>query len=259
MKKTIKFGDKIIEPSIRKLSDISDVVYDTKWLDGMLKNSRKGDIDLYYMYRDLALNDLDRKVMQENNLRYDITIIPALEMGTEYVKTLGHYHPPVPGTGVSYPEIYEVLEGSAHYLLQKSGHVAHNDVQGELDVSNEITDVILIEAKKGDTIIIPPNYGHITINPSEDELKMANFVSDKFSSVYREIGEKHGGAYFELVGGKLIKNENYENLPKIRKMKPISENVLGSGSMYYIIREDPGKLEFLNNPQEYTHFFERIL
>ena len=97
MKKTIKFGDKIIEPSIRKLSDISDVVYDTKWLDGMLKNSRKGDIDLYYMYRDLALNDLDRKVMQENNLRYDITIIPALEMGTEYVKTLGHYHPPVRG------------------------------------------------------------------------------------------------------------------------------------------------------------------
>ena len=40
-------------------------------------------------------------------------------LGSEYVKTVGHYHPPVPGTDVSYPEIYQVLDGSATYLLQK--------------------------------------------------------------------------------------------------------------------------------------------
>jgi|GEM_PF-2282682 glucose-6-phosphate isomerase len=40
-------------------------------------------------------------------------------MGLEFVKTCGHYHPPVnPKLRYTYPEMYEVLEGDAHYLLQ---------------------------------------------------------------------------------------------------------------------------------------------
>ena len=43
-------------------------------------------------------------------------------LGLEYTKTVGHYHPQIPGTDISYPEIYQVLEGSATYLLQKVEH-----------------------------------------------------------------------------------------------------------------------------------------
>ena len=50
-------------------------------------------------------------------LRYDVTVIPPSVLCGEYVKTKGHYHPDN-HHGVGYPEIYEIIEGSAEYLLQ---------------------------------------------------------------------------------------------------------------------------------------------
>jgi oxalate decarboxylase/phosphoglucose isomerase-like protein (cupin superfamily) len=86
-------------------------------------------------------------------------------MGLEFVKTYGHYHPRVnPKLRYTYPEIYEVLDGDAHYLLQR----ALND--------ESVDDVTLVKATRGDKVIVPPNYGHVTINPSERTLKMANWV-----------------------------------------------------------------------------------
>jgi glucose-6-phosphate isomerase len=158
----LRFGDNIIEPDIRMLSDMQEVVYDRTWLEN------SSDIELYYMYRDLALDDTDRRILRNANLRYDITMIPPRRLGKEFVKTAGHYHPKVSGTDLSYTEIYEVLEGEAHYLLQKLE-------------KNKITDAVLIKAVKGDKVVIPPDYGHVTINPSEKELRMANLVSDRFS------------------------------------------------------------------------------
>lgn len=238
----LKFGNKTVNPDIRMLGDMTEVIYDRKWLDNA------GDIRLYYMYRDLALNEEDRGILRGENLRYDITIIPPNNLGSEFVKTAGHYHPKVPGTDLSYTEIYEVLEGRAHYLLQKLEE-------------NRITDAVLVRAEAGDMVIIPPNYGHITINPSEEALRMANFVSDRFSSIYDPIKEKCGGVYFELVNGEFIWNENYENRPELRFIK--AKNLRGfditkSRDMYSLIKK-PGKLRFLNAPQKFMTLLNRVL
>lgn len=99
--------------------------------------------------------------MREFGLRYDITVIPPAKFGKEYVKTAGHYHPKAPKSDVSYTEIYQVLEGSATYLLQKAGR------------KGRVLDVAVVEAEKGDIVFIPPDYGHITINRSDKVLKMA--------------------------------------------------------------------------------------
>lgn len=236
--KELRFGDSLIKPQVRMLGEIKEVVYDREWL------SNSSDMELYYMYRDLALNKDDRELMNRLNLRYDITLIPPGMLGREYVKTMGHYHPNIPGTGLSYTEVYEVLAGRAHYLLQR--------LEGE-----RITDVILIEAVEGDKVIIPPNYGHITINPSREELKMANFVSSKFSSVYEPIKERHGGAYFELVDG-FKRNEYYGHVPELRMVKARDLHKFGftrSDEMYYTLRSDPAKLGFLNKPQDQQWLF----
>ena len=95
--------------------------------------------------------------LREQNIRYDITIIPPGMLGREYIKTAGHYHPLVPGGSVTYPELYEVLEGEALYLLQRQ----------------DLGDVVAINASAGDKVLVPPNYGHITINGSNKKLKMA--------------------------------------------------------------------------------------
>ena len=111
----LEFGGKRREPDIRRLSDMREVVFDQSWL------ATAEDFELYYMYRDLFLSRGDGEKLREQNLRYDITIIPPGMLGREYIKTAGHYHPLVPGGSVTYPELYEVLEGKALYLLQRPG------------------------------------------------------------------------------------------------------------------------------------------
>jgi glucose-6-phosphate isomerase len=239
----MRFGNREVEASIRRLYDIREVVYDKGWL----KNAE--NVELYYMYRDLSLSKKDREIILESGLRYDITVIPPRMLGLEYVKTLGHYHPLIPGTGLSYTEIYEVLEGEAHYLLQK-------------EEKGRIVDVAMVKAEKGDKVIIPPNYGHVTINPSNKVLKMANFVAREFSSVYEPYKGKGGAAYFELGGNKLVENENYGPLPEVRFLKPTNYSEVGlrkGKEMYGLIRKDPSLLRYLTAPQEFSSLFQKIL
>lgn len=235
----MEFGEVVREPDVRLAEDMGEVILDKEWL----KENKKAD--LYYMYRDLW-KEGDKKIILSENLRYDITLIPPRKLGREYVKTKGHYHPEVvPGT--SYPEIYEVLQGKAHYLLQKK--------------STRIEDVVLLEAKSGDKAIIPPNYGHITINPSDEPLKMANWVDRRFDSIYEDILELGGGSYFELVGGKFVRNPNYKVVPELRRADPAELPEFGIESekdMYELI-QTPENLDFLSNPQNYENIFEQIL
>ncbi|MFC2154379.1 glucose-6-phosphate isomerase family protein [Candidatus Altiarchaeota archaeon] len=242
MTRDLEFGGNTYQPAIRHLNDMKDVVYDQSW-------TRKAEnLELYYMYRDLYVVPEDLTAIMKNHLRYDITIIPPGTLGPEHVKTAGHYHPPVPGTKLSYTEIYEVLEGTAHYLLQK-------------EANKRVIDVAWLECKEGDKIIIPPDYGHVTINPSNSQqLKMANWVSRDFKSEYQRYRDNRGGVYYELSSGDWIKNERYSWIPKIRKIKPTNyaEWGLRTKDMYSLIHE-VDKLAYLNRPQDYRELFKRIM
>lgn len=190
-------------PKIRYLRDMKEVLYN-KSLEV------KGDSPVYYMYRNLKLKEFGSGEF----LRYDITVIPPGRMGEEYVKTKGHYHPS------RYGELYIVLKGRALYLLQ----------------GRDFHDVVSIEAKRGDVVIIPPEYGHITINHGENVLEMANWVSPDFESLYDPLKEKEGGIFFYTVRG-WIKNPNY-NTPL---SEPRSEEPK---------KELPGNLDFLFGKKE---------
>ncbi len=230
-----------IKASVRMLFDMKDVIYDQKWVSGM------ENIELYYMYRQLSLSKTDASAMKEHGLRYDITVIPPRMLGCEYVKTAGHYHPQVPGKNVTFPEIYEVLSGEAHYLLQKPE-------------DDGIQDVILVKAGEGDKVIIPPDYGHLTINASNKILKMANWVAQNFESIYLPIKEKGGGAYFLLDKG-MMKNQRYVYVPEIRVHEPpdLSEFGLPKNKEMYGLVRDLKKLEFLTKPHEYGWFFKEVM
>ncbi|MFZ2412576.1 MAG: glucose-6-phosphate isomerase family protein [Candidatus Methanoperedens sp.] len=240
METIMEFGTKKIEPTVRMLFDMKEVIYDREWL------ARTNNIELYYMYRELSLSKNDALTMKEHGLRYDITVIPPRMMGCEFVKTAGHYHPFIPGTTTTFPEIYEVLNGEAYYLMQKPE-------------DDKIKDVILVKAGEGDKVIIPPGYGHLTINASNRVLKMANWVARDFESVYAPIKEMGGGAYFILENG-IVKNPQYSNVPEIRLLEPSNFKELGlqkSREMYGLVK-DIRKLEFLTKPQEFGWIFEKI-
>ena len=96
------------QPAVRTIEDMRSV---------LANPSCECSEPLYFMYRDLSRSETDWRWLRHHNLRYDITVIPSRNLCGEWVKTKGHYHPKNPA-GVGYPEIYEVIEGHAHYLLQ---------------------------------------------------------------------------------------------------------------------------------------------
>ncbi len=157
------------------------------------------------------------------------------------MKTKGHYHPDN-SAGVGYPELYEVIEGIAHFLLQKK----------------TLDDIVLVEAEKGDIVVIPPGYGHVTINPSEDKtLVLANLVSTAFVSDYSVYEALHGAAQYELIGNNLIPNPYYPHIPPPRKIKSPAPLLPGSGNggPLYDTIGNAGIPEILNHPEKFPTDF----
>lgn len=180
--------EELKNPDIRTIKDIENVLFDERTAKA------NPEQELYYMYRGIK---------EENDLRYDITVIPPFLMGDEFVKTKGHFH------SSGHSEMYIVLEGEAIFLMQKG--------------TDNVEDIYAVKAVKDDIVIVNKEYGHITINPSAREtLKMANWVSIKCQSDYAPIEEKKGAAYFYTIKG-WIKNNNYKEVPEMRFEEPLKE------------------------------------
>jgi glucose-6-phosphate isomerase, archaeal len=223
------------EPQVRTIDEIRSVLADP---------GCTSDQPIYFMYRDLAKTESDRRLMQTQKIRYDITVIPPMTLCGEYVKTKGHYHTRNPA-GLDYPEIYEVIEGKGHYLLQ----------------TRNADDIVLIEASIGDKVIIPPGYGHVTINPSSETLIMSNLVSTEFSSAYQRYEELRGAAYYEMEGGAFVKNPNYSHAPPLRYKKHIEHEEYSIQRIVplYDLIERPRSVAFLNYPEQFPEIFEDLV
>jgi len=228
------FGDSPfpLRPDIRRRSEMLEVLYEP---------GAPGPEELYYMYRGVC-REHDRALLAQYRLRYDVTILRPGTVGNEYIKTAGHYHPLRPGTAFTYPEVYEVLHGRAHYLLQ-----TEPDEKG--------VEAVLVEAVAGDKVLIPPGYGHITINSGTDWLVMSNWVAEEFASVYSPVKVLGGGAYFALAGDngetRLVANPRYLPTPRISTRQPADMPEFGlvrGRPMYLAFLESPETFAYLTNP-----------
>lgn len=200
---------------------------------------------VYYMYRDVARSSEDRSWLAAQQLRFDITVIPPRELCGEYNKTKGHYHPADP-SGTGYPEIYEVLAGEAHYLIQ----------------NHDCSDVVMIAACAGEIVVVPPGYGHVTINPTLSTiLKMANIVSSRFSSNYSGYEAQNGAAFFEWIKEGFVKNPTYRNLPDlrlVRAQRPADVKDAIPDPLYNLIEHHAPVLDFLNRPEKFESLFREL-
>jgi len=176
-KRLLVDGKELI-PSIRMLSELKDVLLNP------VKNDESEE--MYYMFRDVCKKD---------GMRYDLTLIPYRDLGGECAKTYGHCHPVAEGN-MTYPEIYQVLDGRALFILQK-------------ELGSAATIVTMVDAKKGDVVLIPPNHCHVSINPGPGDLLLANIVADNFKSNYGHFKENKGAAYYYMADGELLQNDNY--------------------------------------------------
>ena len=233
-------GINVQDPDLRTGADMQSVLHNQK--------NCKLDPDLicYEMYRDRYATEQDHVWLQERSLRYDVTVIfPHIICG-EYNKTKGHYHP-VCFHDLTYPELYEVISGQAIYLLQKQ----------------DLSDIVAVHAKAGEAVLIPPNYGHVTINPSISEtLVMANIVSSQFESIYGDYEERCGAAYHYLSDETFVKNSAYPgSIPPLRTvyacdMKMPSE--FPKAPIYAIIKNEVGAA-FFQNPSTHQEKLKDLL
>jgi len=165
-----------IQPDIRTKYQMWPVVSG----DGRVPN------EFYQMYRGVCLVE-DMEELKKLNLRFDITVIPNCKIGRrsvgelmvggppspqEFNKTLGHSH--------HLPEVYEVLHGQAIYLQE--------------NLVNGIS--ISVHAKEGDKVLIPSYKGHVTINPGDKPLIMANWISTNTVSEYGGYKSCGGAMHF---------------------------------------------------------------
>ena len=188
-KDALVYEGKKIAPSIRTLGQMRSVLAFPEKEEDL-----PADTPLYFMYREAE---------KFGSIRYDITRIVAREVCGEFNKTFGHMHPKSPA-GTPWSEVYEILDGEAHFLLQKVSQLG-------------VEDAALLSAKKGDRFIIPPGYGHVTVNPGKKELLMANLVSGSFEADYTMFTQRRGACFYELAGGKLLRNKNYGEGFEIRR------------------------------------------
>lgn len=229
-------------PAVRRLEDMQDVLLDS---------TAFGPDELYWMYRNVALPE-DRPLIEKLGLRYDITVLRPGKIGREYIKTYGHYHPLKPGTAISYPEVYEVLHGTALYILQKKGAC-----------TGRVEQFISVIAEPGDKVVIPPNFGHVTVNIGDEPLVMANWVAREFSSEYEDFRSLRGAAYYAVQlsdGPAFTFNDNYQVVNSISTSKPVDYphfELYKNKPMYHLIKEAPEKLDFLLNPEYYQTAFYR--
>ena len=125
---------------------------------------------VYDVYRGLAFPQ-DQKLLLKFDFRYVITVVLPGDIHGECKKTSGHYHGYNPARTNTYAEIYEVIKGTALYVLQRADNfdTQPNDVK--------VSDIILVTVKEGQTIIVPPNYGHCSVNIGEGALVFANLAT----------------------------------------------------------------------------------
>jgi len=216
---------------VRRLKELEPVLYDRSYCRPPYL-----EMPVYEIYRNCCDSEA-KHLLLRHGLRYDVTVMPPLLLGEEYVKTMGHSHP--------YPEIFEVLEGEAWFLIQRKR-------------LKEIDQVVLLVAREGDRILIPPNWGHVIINASSRRLIVGNLISQDCIENRNEYTTKRGAAFYVLPSARLVRNPRCSRMTDIRILKADAAISLeNEPSLLASLLQEPNKLKSLSDSrksgQQRTH------
>jgi glucose-6-phosphate isomerase len=228
----IEFTEEMIhpEPEVNYLRDVIQVFNE--------KINEVNDQLLYYVYRRIY-NKEDEQLFLESGVSYDLLVLLSGKVGQEYYKTRGHFHVNKPNMPDAYPEFYEVLSGEAILMLQKNSR------------SGEVEEIMAVEAQTNDIVYIPPGYGHVIINSTDQPLVVGSLLASKLKYVTEPFIVKNGAAfyYIEMESGRadFIKNPNYHN--------SVGLQVLAAPNMMIPFELDEEKNlydNYVHNPEKFS-------
>lgn len=211
-------------------------------LDPVWANRVEDEDRVIYRYTSgLHLNG-DASVWSAANVIYGIVVFPPGIFGGEYVKSSGQFHPPAPPSNMATPEIYTVLAGVGHFMLQKAR-----------PPYDRIEDVVLVEAQAGETFVVPPDYGHLQINPAPEPLVFSYAVMDGMKGQYDPFKSRRGAVYYELANAedRYVFNHRYGARLPLRVVRAADLRQLPELNVkvtYQAIRDRLPELRFLTDP-----------
>lgn len=229
---------------------------ETGKMAGLLANEEDlpADEPFYDVYRGIAFPE-DEDLLAKHDFRYDITIIMPGQVNGECKKTSGHYHGWNPARTNTYAEVYEVIKGTALYVLQKSPNF---DTAAPEDLAVE--DLILATVHEGETIIIPPGYGHASVNIGDGPLVFSNLAYVPCPVNYDPVKYYHGMSYYMMKkDGDLtaVYNPRYQNPVPAPKFASVKENphlgICFGKPVYQSFKENPEAFRFLAEPDGYEN------
>lgn len=146
----------------------------------------------------------------------NITVWETGTVGSEYIKTYGHYH-----VG-KLDETYWIIQGEGIVLLQ----TRKNDENGN-PIDDEIDTFQAIKVKAGNHIFIPSGTGHLVVNVGKTWLVTVDDSPVNFEEVdpvslpghadYEPVKKLQGFAYYVVEENgqpKLVKNPKYKTVPQ---------------------------------------------
>jgi glucose-6-phosphate isomerase len=204
----------------------------------------------YDVYRRIR-NPEDQELLEKKQFSYDITIIMDGEINGERKKTSGHYHGYNPEHTATYPEVYEVIKGTALYVMQRADNFDSSPENVDID------DLILAVVKEGETIIIPPNYGHCSVNVGTGPLIFSNLAFIPCPIHYDPVKHYHGMSYYimkEQGKLKVTANGHHSKKPPL-KFARVKENpklgITFGIPVYQSFRKNPDAFDYLGKPDVY--------
>lgn len=216
-------------------------------LDAVRANSVPYDDREIYRYTSGLWFAKDEAIWKKANVIYGLVVFAPGIFGNEYNKSSGQYHPITPPNTKATPEVYTVLYGTGHFMLQRSS-----------PPYEIIDDAILVEVQAGETFIVPPDYGHLQINPANEPLVFSYAVMDGMSGVYEPFRKTRGAIYYEMAdtseSGRFVFNTNYKDKVPLRiiKAREICQLPLVRNKVtYQTIRDDLSQLNFLTIPEKF--------
>lgn len=233
---------------------------DAHQLKGLLlyEKGMNEDEHCYDFYRDIVFEE-HRALYSKYDFRYDLTVIMPGTVNNECKKTSGHYHGYIKSQCYTYPEVYEVLVGEAIYILQKVKNFNKPNEEPKIE------EIKAVRVKARQAIIIPPFWGHCTINGGDEPLMFSNIAVVSCPMHYVPVEEKHGlGVYLVREYGELkfVKNPYYQNVPELKEVEPMQNSKLGikfGNPLYYEFVNSPEKFDFLLHPEPYLDAIDVML
>jgi glucose-6-phosphate isomerase len=198
--------------------------------------------EIYRNYLFEQMPEHERQVLAKYNLSYSMVMMPPGIIGSEYAKTMGHYHPPVPGTNLGFPEVYTQLCGTLVLLMQKTAPEKRGDVE----------EFIAVKMTPGTIVTIPPEYAHVLVNISDEPGLMAGLYGSQtsFKPDYMPVESRKGLAYYLLdESGKLVIEPNaiYLNPPAFQWISDLNNTQFKP-----VDGEKPVWTSYMENPDLYA-------